>query len=78
LADQDALREELRRRLVEHGAAAELAQLWGVSRPYLSQMKNGDKPITERIAAKMGFRKRVIWERSRSLSGPLSRASEGS
>lgn len=63
MVDQEVVRAELVRRCRQRGATSALAEQWGVSRPYLSMLKNGDKHITEKVARRLGFRKRVIWER---------------
>ncbi len=59
----DDIRDALIAYLAPRGAATEMAERLGVTKAYISQMKTGLRPVSDRVAQVIGFRKRVIWER---------------
>lgn len=61
MTDED-LRVELCRRLQPWGVARDLAARMGLSAPYISQMKTGEKKVSIAVARWMGFRRVTVWQ----------------
>lgn len=61
--NENEVRDILKERLSRRGAAKEMATSLGCSDPYLSLVKNGVRPLPQKIAAMLGFRRVIRWER---------------
>lgn len=52
--------ERLRRFVGEHETQREAADALGISRPYLSDLLNGNRPFSDPILEKLGLRRVVV------------------
>jgi predicted transcriptional regulator len=59
----DAVRAELRRRLTRRGMQRRVAHELGISVPTLSNILHGRRTPIARVAASLGFRRVVSYER---------------
>lgn len=58
------LRAELEKRITKAPSLRALAREWGMSAAYLSEVRLGQRPVSDRLMAKLGIEKRVTYRKA--------------
>lgn len=58
------LRAELEKRITKAASLRALAREWGVSAAYLSEVRRGGRPVSDKLMAKLGIERRVTYRKT--------------